>query len=65
MSHSLIRGISGLEGSSDGVLLLPQGMVLVLCPGGQIEIIWQLLELRQEDQSSQQSSCGFGIFFPH
>lgn len=42
MSHSQTREISGLEGSSDGVLLLLQEvvLVLVLCLWGQIEQVW-------------------------
>lgn len=51
MSLSLIRGISGLEGSSDGVLLLLQEMVLVLCPWSQIvRLLPGVLSSIQEDQ---------------
>lgn len=40
MSHSLTKDISGLEGSSDGVLLLLQEVVLVLCLLSQIVRVW-------------------------
>lgn len=58
MFHSQTREISGLEGSSDGVLLLLQEVVLVLCLCGPIE---QVRLCAAVVVSSHQPSRGFGI----
>lgn len=67
MCHSLTRGISGLEGSSDGLLLLLQEMVLVLRLWGQIEEIWPIASVHEKQWLSLHTSLpvvlDFFLFF--